>query len=445
MKLSDWYAEYQSRQDREWYSSYEGVIDDPAVAAWAVDSFVGAVAGAPCVIYGAGLIGAGLSKVLARLGLKVTCFVDREAAQLQTVGGILVRPPEWLRGREGEAELVFLAVSPQTASSVKKDLEDIAPNLVLWDGLAAHIILQSAMCARDLANNTGLPFKDCFDCSILDNSCVVLKKRLMAYNKIDPGALRGTKAQNMIGYILGQVCSLNCRHCCESIPRIARSERRQVPAGMVLDDLKKFASACEFLSIVEFVGGEPFLHPGLPDILSGVLAIKNVGIIHIFTNGTVAPSEELQQVLSDPKIVLYISNYTKALSEKHRKLVERTERILTDVGASFLYGYGKAWFDFSSFDLVCQDEAGLRKKFANCFLGRCHRLHEGLLYQCPHHYGGNVLGVIPGGQDVLPIHDFSDQSLANELDQFADRQYVDACKYCAMPFAAALVKPGIQA
>jgi hypothetical protein len=446
MTLISWFEKYRPETSEEWYSSYIGVIEDSKIAKQAIEEFKSAIEDTHCIIYGAGLIGSGLFKVFKRLNISIGFFIDQNAAEIGTVYDIPVYTREKLAEiADNTGYLIFTASSNQTSVAIKREMKKFAPSIRLWDGLAAHIILQSALCMQDLEYGTGMPFKYCFDCSILDNSCNVLKKRLISYNQFEYVKDRKkSTSQRMIGYILGQTCSLNCMHCCESIPYIKPEQKHQVSSEVVLFDITKFASACEFLTIVEFVGGEPLLHHKLLEILNGVLAMKNVGIIHIFTNGTVTPSDELCEVMSHPKIALYISNYTKKLSVVTKERVERTERQLEKYNIHYVWGYGKSWFDFSSFNLTCTNKNELCNKFINCFLHKCNRLYEGRFYQCPHHYGGNILGTIPKDKDVIRIHDFTDEELVLELDRFRERKYIDACKYCTMPFDAPIVQPGMQ-
>jgi hypothetical protein len=444
MTLISWFQKYRPETSEEWYSSYAGVIEDPKIAKQAIEEFKSAIEDSHCIIYGAGLIGSGLFKVFKRLNIVTEFFIDKNAAEIGAVYDIPVYTREKLAEiPDNTGCLIFTASSNQTSIAIKKEMEKFTPSIRLWDGLAAHIILQSALCMQDLEDGTGMPFKYCFDCSIMGYRCNVLRHRLVSYNRFDFSTARGSKQQKMLGYILGQICSLNCAHCCEAIPYVKRDLRCQVPAETVIKDIRKFAAACEFLTEIEFIGGEPFLHKELSEILHEVLSLKNVGIIHVFTNGTVTPTDELCEKLNNPRIVLYVSNYTKTLSVATKEKVEQTEKKLALYNIAYLYGYGKNWFDFSSFDLRYDDIETLQRNFYNCFIHECNRLYNGSLYQCPHHYAGIILDAIPA-RDVISIHDYSDEDLGHELDKKCDRTYIDACKYCALPFDAPLVRAGIQ-
>ncbi|MDR2509753.1 MAG: radical SAM protein, partial [Spirochaetaceae bacterium] len=385
-----------------------------------------------------GILGAGLLKVFAKIGITVDFIIDQNAEELKQIHNIPVYKSEYgLLTLEGRP--VFLAVSRRTALEIEREHEKFKHNF--YDGLAAQIILQSALCS---STEGRLAYKECYDCGILDSQCKALRNNLIENKGITVSEKNKSHSQKALGYILGQICSLNCKYCCESIPYLPRDKRHQLSSYTVLKDIRQFAAACEFLTFVEFIGGEPFLHKELADILKGVLCIPNIGLIHIFTNGTVLPAPELCETLSNTEIVVYISNYTKELSPQSAKKVEETEKQLIKYGVNFCYGYGKKWFDFSKFAFECDDPDTLANNFTNCIFHSCNRLFDGKFYQCPHHYGSDMLNIIPDDNDILHIHNFTSCALARELEKKARRKYINACKYCAMPFNAKLVQPGIQ-
>jgi len=317
---------------------------------------------------------------------------------------------------------------------------------VYYDGLAAHIILQSAICSKDLNDGTEKDFIQCHICSIMSNACKVLRNRFYLLHNLKKDEISNKKSasMNMLGYVLGQVCTLNCKHCCEKTPYFPVSNKTQVPAGEVIKDIHQVVNACEFLTILEFVGGEPFLHKELFLILKDALNLNNVGFINVFTNGTVKPSDKLCEVLNDRRITVYISNYSKTLSVEHAEKVNATEEMLIKYNVHYLYGTAKSWQEFLSFDFVDYEEQELRKRFINCFLHSCNRLHRGILYHCPHQYAGAVLNKIPDDCDTVKIYENNLSSLVEKLDKFRKADCINACKYCALPFDAPMVTAGIQ-
>jgi organic radical activating enzyme len=428
-----------------WSEKYNGILVDPKVSFNAVEEFKEVFASRTAILYGAGLLGTRIRDVFDKLGIDHV-LVDRNAARINVETGLDVKEPSFLEGTlDEDAYVLFASVNKLTVGSVENDFAKLStPFSGLVSGYDMHVTLQSAMCSVKRCRNENFVLQHCYECSILDNTCPVLSGYLRDKSGFDATAAQGTPNVKMIGYVLGSICSLNCQHCCESIPYLRSSDKSFVPKATVIGDIRKYASACEFITLLEFVGGEPFLHPGMVDILDTALKIKNIGVIHVFTNGTVPPKPELCKALSNPRIVIYISNYSKLLSEHHAKKVAATEQMLKDGNVAFVYGSNDNWYDISSFENVGDDEANLRVRYQSCFLHTCNRLHDGALYRCPHHYGGIALGKLQPQQDIVRIHDFGDDALAGRLDSFSRAEYADACQYCSMPFKATFVPPGTQ-
>jgi organic radical activating enzyme len=431
---------------RQWFETYNGVIDNSDIASNAIHDFKSVFADKQAILYGVGVLGKRIRDIFNELDIKIYALVDKNATAINKSTGLDVHEPKMLETITTPDKFVLFASTHRLIiRSIKEDLRKLSSSFVdVVSGNDAHITLQSALCTLKHKRKEVLPLEFCYECSILDNTCSVLARYLKDTNNFDTAKAQGTPNLKMIGYVLGSVCTLNCKHCCESIPYMDASVKKFVPTDKVISDITRLAKACEFLTLLEFVGGEPFLHPGLIDILNVALKIKNIGVIHIFTNGTVTPTKKLCEVVSNSRIVIYISNYTKRLSEHHLSKVAKTENMLRENKVTFLYGTQDNWYDFTSFELVCEDVAKLKNKYPKCFLHNCNRLHNGALYRCPHHYGGVMLNKLKYRDDIIHIHEFSDPELADQLDKFLSVEYVDACKYCAMPFEAPFGRAGVQ-
>ena len=430
-----------------WAGKYRGIIVDVEVARDAIADFKAVFVERKPILYGAGKLGRQIQELLRQIGVEVHAFVDRNAVSIKTVSGVEVWEPRALRAiADADRYVLFASVNKLTVESIAADLATLATGFTLLHiGFDTRVTVQSALCVLQHRRGEALALKECYECSILDNTCPILARYLQDISGFNAAEAKGTPSLKMIGYVLGSVCTLNCLHCCESIAQIPRAARSFVPTQVVIDDISKLARACEFVTLLEFVGGEPFLHPGFVEILQASLRIRNIGVIHVFTNGTVTPSPELCEVLAGPRVVMYVSNYVKSISEKHREKVVRTETVLNDIKASYVWGADISWYDISSFEDVGGDETTLRARYASCFLHTCNRLHMGSLYRCPHHYSGIALGKLTPRDDLVRIHDFSDDELPAVLDRFVTLGYADACRYCRMPFNAPFVPLGIQA
>ena len=290
--------------------------------------------------------------------------------------------------------------------------------------------------------------KNCYECTDSEKSCLALNHYLRRINGVvtEENSTGGgilSKSVRMMGYSLGTICTLRCKCCCDSIPYI--QSRYFVDAENVINDVEKVAAACEFLTFLELIGGEPFLHPKLGKILNHIKKFKNIGNIHIFSNSTVVPSDELCAELQDEKIVIYLSNYSKVMTKNLLAKREETIKKLQSYKVNFLVGTRTTnWKDCSAFDLI-NTVFETRKTFNDCFFHNCNRIHDGILYVCPHQLAGiqlNKLKELP--QETIHIHDYTTEVLALKLEKLKKLPAIDACRYCTMPYKAKNVPYGEQ-
>jgi hypothetical protein len=411
-----------------------------------VRQFKEELGGRKLIIYGASVIGVSAYRVMRELDVDVAYMVDRDADELGDIDGFKVRKPESLaKISDSQNYLVLIAASRVTSKSVLSDMAAGGYTFTaVENGEDATNVLQCAVCAIRHREGRDGKLADCGICSVLDNHCPVFRKRGEdAIGVTVTDGKKRSKRNAMIGYTLGKVCTLNCRHCCESLPLFPGRQRRFVDAETVKKDIERLANACEHITKVEFIGGEPFLHPELGEIVQKTLKIENVAFVQIFTNGTVDPSDDLCEILANERIAVHVSDYSSVLTDTQKRKVDLTKETLSKHGVSYVLGVGKKWFDFSSFEYRDDGAAELSKRYGACFLHHCNRLCDGVLYVCPHHYAGVGLGHIDPRCDTVRIHELEDEELVKALDRFKTMDFAESCRYCKMPWDAPVILGGV--
>jgi len=422
---------------------------DGAKASAGICEFCSLVADKKLIIYGAGVTGKQLLDFFNAWGIKPFGLVDKNYKRIEPTHGIDVCAPDWLKTLEAAHDYVVItaANNMQISNYIQYDYQRLGiSGMTLVDGYLLHRVLQSLICVKKLENEGNLDVFDCTACSRQNFDCLIFAKyaeKLCGYNVIRDGL--SSRLFDMCGYILGQVCTLNCQHCCEGIPYVKKRKRSFVPAENVIADIYKLATAAELIVRLEFVGGEPFLHPGFVKILRETTQIRNIASFQIFTNGTVTPSDELCHVMKNRRITLSLSSYWMNLGDKHRQKVETTKEKLEQHGIRYAFGDNKSWFDFTSFEFNPNKSGRREEMFKNCFLRMCHRLHDGILYGCPHVYSGAITGIAPvHDNDFVNIRETSEEDLPAALDRLKNLSAYEICDYCPLPFDASEVSAGIQ-
>ncbi len=396
------------------------------------------------VIYPAGYVGQLLQKTLSAYGVTTEIFLDRDTEKiLKTISIPIVNPTRSTDLPDNSVVLVSANLHSM-ADQLSNTVKQYNDKLTILNGFEINRALRHSICSRKLANEIPFDLIECENCGFERHGCSICTKYLkrVAGSKTLENDWR-SKSFDWFGYIVGQVCTLKCIHCCEAIPFL--KDHKFVPIDVIVADIQKVASSSRFLTFVELIGGEPFLHPDYPDLLKELLKIKNIGYIKSFTNGTVVPDEELCQIMKNPRFMLQISNYEKQATGKLLENINNTRQILKEQNIQYIFTQNFEWQDFSLFDLHNEDEKSIKKVFKACPLHCCNRLFNGNLYRCPHQYAGVELGKLKKLEvESIEINKLDEKSLARALEAFENVEYIDACRYCTMPFDAQTVPAGLQ-
>jgi organic radical activating enzyme len=341
----------------------------------------------------------------------------------------------------GENDLLFAAVNPGNQRNMQNYLSQNNIDLELIDGHAIHWPLQSSVC-RKMSETGRLVVEDCSGCTRLNHTCKVLKQNIMKYKGVREN--ENGAGLTLIGCILGKICTLRCEHCVERVPYVKPADKRFYSADAIISDIYKLAESNRFITMLDFVGGEPFLHPDLPEIIKEARKIENIGIINVFTNGTVVPGDELLEQLKSDYVTVDLSNYSMSLNQRQKNKIIRTKEILVKHGVHLFEATDFSWSDNNSFDWVRDDDARLAYRFSRCTLKDCYRLADGKMFRCLHHYAGYASGKLSIDSSVVDIRDADRKTLARQLNEFLALPYIDACRRCELPFDAQLVRSGKQ-
>lgn len=328
-------------------------------------------------IWGAGCVGRDLVRLFKEINIPVRLVVDKNADIIQECMGEIVYSIEKMKELPSDA-IVIGACNRNILEDLVHDLCDLDANVKdMICGHDLHTLLQSAWCMiKAYDKNQVIDLKHCYECTVLDNTCNSLCQYLKRINGYKQQESYRTNSIKMIGYLLSNICTLRCKNCCEKVPYMPHDIRHFVTAETVVKDINKMAEACDFLTLLEFIGGEPFLHPKLPEILDAVKKITNIGMIHIFTNGTVIPSDDLCKSLQNERITVYLSNYQVSYPENMKKNVGMTVQKLTEYQVQFFFGKKTTkWFahiaESAGVDKILfpSRDGYLIQKVYNCLMG----------------------------------------------------------------------------
>jgi len=396
------------------------------------------------VIYPAGINGQLLQKTLEKESIYIESFYDKAFDSLKSINNINVNKPENITLLNSEYILIISVNLDVQFDFFYKIVKEYNPNIEILNGKNLNRLLKSSSCLTKLETEEPFDLIECENCGFERKHCPIASrylKRVGKHKKIKND--NRSKKFDWFGYIVSQNCSLKCEHCCEQVPYL--NDKGFSSVEDIVSDVKKIAESSEFLNFVELIGGEPFLHPQIEELIEELLKIENIGYIKSFTNGTIVPSDKLCNIINNPRFMLQISNYELAAKGRLLANIFKTRSKLDKFGIRYLFTRNFEWLDFSSFDEHKSSIEYLKNAFNKCFLKNCHRVYKGKLYRCPHHYAGIQRNKLKEFSfECIDLHSYNKVALSGALENFEELEYIDACKYCDLAFDAKPVPAGKQ-
>lgn len=230
--------------------------------------------------------------------------------------------------------------------------------------------------------------------------------------------------------LVTEKCTLACSHCNMFMPHFVSPNHRDI--GIIKSDIDSFFNLTDYVSVFHLVGGEPFLHPQIEDVIEYVLHnhIDKIDKFIITTNGTILPKQSTLELLKTNDVILSVSDYTDKL-EHIQKKVEKVIQTLKDWDINHYVRTEIEWYDFG--DLRIKNNLPtnkLIKHFDSCtapFRG----LNDGKFYYCHLNTSAVLTKLFP-----LDSNDYVDLSTTTKEDLikfdlgYTDLGYITFCDNC---------------
>ncbi|MCR4924719.1 MAG: radical SAM protein [Clostridiales bacterium] len=401
------------------------------------------------VIYGGGAAGSTLTLALKEHGITPEFIVDRKFDVIKEVHNCKVFPPEKLKELDAQNSVVIIAINAyvirnfnnETYQNIEKFLPDAN---VIEIGADVTNMLNYTKCEKKLRNGEPFNIVNCLNCGAETKCCGIYERYLKKIAKLPQERnITLSKKFDWFGYIMGQYCTLNCKHCCEHVPYM--KNKTFAKKEQIIADCTKIAQASEFIRYIELIGGEPFLHPELAEVVKGLLEIENVGYVKIFTNGTVVPKEDMRELLKNPRVVLTFSNYMGQVDGKLADNITQLREMLKADNIDYVFSESKMWTDWGDFHDRGRSDEETERNAANCFCYNCHRAFNGILYRCPHQYAGIIQGFMEYKEgEYIDLEKTPPEKMGEALEAFENLKYTEGCKRCDMPYDCPEVPAAIQ-
>ena len=146
-----------------------------------------------------------------------------------------------------------------------------------------------------------------------------------------------------IDTVITSRCTLKCENCNMFISHVP------VQCDIELNRLKKnfeiFFESVDYVYEYTLLGGEPFLHRDIADIISflGGKYGEKIGRINLISNGTIVPDGNVIDILRNFHVTVHISDYTKTVD--YGSHLEKLKNKLLSNGIEYYVITNNTWKD----------------------------------------------------------------------------------------------------
>lgn len=227
-------------------------------------------------------------------------------------------------------------------------------------------------------------------------------------------------------------CTLSCEYCNMQMRKFYSKEFFQIEAiKREVDIYFQWVDDVQYLGVL---GGEPFLHPQLCEILRYIAANyrKRIRTLEVLTNGTCMPTEEFWELCKEYNISIQLSDYSKGLPVIKRKIEKFTEEIEKRHITCNVIRYDN-WLDFGLNEDLNESEEQLEAKFSACN-NPWRSVYQDKFYYCHLQTSAYRAGITDvDEEDFFDLSNYSEGRKVELLEfnlRKNERGYLSFCRVC---------------
>ncbi|MBR2132728.1 MAG: radical SAM protein [Oscillospiraceae bacterium] len=241
--------------------------------------------------------------------------------------------------------------------------------------------------------------------------------------------------------LINSVCTLKCKDCVTATPY--QKNKRNYPLEELKADIDRYFEIVNApLEHFDFIGGEPLLHPQLPELI--LWCAEKYGNMfeemRVLTNGTIAISDKLLDACKQVKIRFLIDRYgdLSTHADENTRILEENGIPVRVTRYDGTDEQSNDWIDFGDFSFRNYSDADLQRMQEDC----CELIGESDTIMRHHlHINNGKLGVCDrqvSAPDSVPLPecdyvdlraDVSVELLREKLKEFKLRT-ITCCQYC---------------
>ena len=243
-------------------------------------------------------------------------------------------------------------------------------------------------------------------------------------------------------------CSLKCESCSNLMQYYTNPQNTK--NDDIIAALNILHEHVDEISEFRIIGGEPMMNKEWHSIVNDIAQKNKKSKIIIYTNGSIAPTEEKLENLKNKNVNFVITSYGK-LSRNIDLLTERLDKY----ELAYVSRPAEDWTDCSSLHQHKRSVSDLEEVFKQCCVKYVYTLLNGRLYRCPFIANAANLKAIPDNPANYADLFSKEVSVKKQIERLVGvAKFFPGCDFCdGRPYdptssrgydGKGMIKPGIQ-
>jgi hypothetical protein len=367
----------------------------------------------PVVIYGADTVGKILLKKTKGVGIPVVGFADYNPNLTnKLICGVKVYyAPEITKHFKNVVYIISVLTIRGVVESLRKQgMPPMIPGGVLLDDYNTTQISPSYQIDFEKYQVEA--------CKIAHNA--FLKKNHVFLRSID--------------IMITERCSLKCAGCSNLMQYYEKP--KDYNTNSILASIDQLLQHVDEILEARVIGGDAFMNPEWPRIVSRLESSDKVRRVMVYTNGVVIP--KYFSALTYKKVVVVMTNYGK-LSRNLAKISE----LFRKNGVWHIINDIKEWLDCSSIQKHNRTPKENDKLFENCIATSLTTMVDGRIFRCPFAANAFQLGAVE--KDFTDYVDVFTLRNKKELSNYIlSNKAMSICDYCTSRLLKNKITPAVQ-
>ena len=381
------------------------------------------------ILWGAGNLGTELGQYLLSRGVKINAFWDKKYQSVKFCNGISVEEPFTDIEEKSKVLLIPCIVNGSLGNEwTKKELKkngyvNYLDGMALYEGLVCPL------------NSSHFDVRECTRrkaCSLCNCQRYV---NLLGASFQKQNAL----TFQLITFVISTRCTLRCKYCGQRLSEYTEKDKIDFDFKDIIRDIDSFLSAVDFVGMISIIGGEPFVHPRLPDIVEYCLTKDNFGVVNITTNGVVHISREVLSRLKNERVKVSFSIYDTYLTEAQKQLLKDNIDLVKESGISYSLSH-PLWVKPGELKDYGYDREYMVKKKKTCSaIDMTAAVIGGVFYPCTIAQNIEGLHKFSAGNALVDVR--QREGLRERLRRCLSQESFDACRYCGQGSSGSIEIP----